>query len=87
MNSPLNSYVENLLDDASRVMDEALDGVPLDLRVAVLCTLIASEICTLPHSYRQAALLKVITDLPGFLDASERDLREWLAERARSGRG
>ena len=78
--------IMNILESTEQAICDVLDNASPDLRVAVLATLLATEISMLPHSERQDALRKLIADLPEFLNAAEKDMREWLAEQARSGR-
>ena len=57
----------------------------IDGRITLLCALLAQEMCNLPLAERDDELRRVLRELPGILDATERGMREAIAQNARAG--
>jgi len=55
-------------------------------RIALLCALLAQEVCMLPGPERAEELESILEDLPGIVRATERGMREALVQNARDGK-
>lgn len=62
---------------------ELMAPFPVENRIALLCALLAQEICMLPPAQRRAELQNVIDELPLILLLTEETMRDCLARNAR----
>lgn len=54
-------------------------------RMALLCGLLAQEVCTLPTRERRPKLRELMGRMPGILDDTEEGMRQVLLNNARRG--
>ena len=59
-----------------------MEHLSTDARIALLCALVAQEICTLPSSERMEELQDVLADLPEMFHETEQAMRGALARNA-----
>jgi hypothetical protein len=67
------------------LLNVTMAHLPAPWRVDLLIMVLATEICCLPTSERQAKMAEIIKSLPDILKYTEEGMRQALVDKARNG--